>query len=61
VSVDEEDDTVSLEGNVRFDFNGTFLTASRAVAKKAPDGSMTLQIDDAKVVRSGVDVTPSSE
>ena len=60
-NVDEENDTISLEGNVRFDFDRTLITASRAVAKMEPDGSTTLQIDDAKVVRSGIDPTPSSE
>jgi hypothetical protein len=59
--VNESDGTLSFEGNVRFDFDQTSITASRALAKRASDGSTVVQMDDAKVVRLGADVRPSSE
>jgi hypothetical protein len=60
-NVHEENNTMALEGNVRFAFDDTLITASRAVVRMEPDGSTTLQIDDATVVRSDKDATPSSE
>jgi hypothetical protein len=38
-----------LEGNVKIDVDRTSITASRAVAKVADDGSVALQLDDAVV------------
>lgn len=61
VDVHEGDGTISLEGNLRFDLDRTLITASRALAKRQPDGSTTWQIDDVTVVRSGAGATPSSE
>ena len=60
-SVDEGNDTITLEGNVRFEFDDMLITASRALARGEPDGSTFLQIDDAIVVRSGAGAAPSSE
>ena len=38
-----------LEGNVKIDVDRTSITASRAVAKVADDGSVALELDDAVV------------
>jgi hypothetical protein len=51
-----------LEGNVRFSFDdGTSITASRALMKTEPDGSATVQIDDATIIRFDADGTKLTE
>jgi hypothetical protein len=42
-----------LEGNVEIDVDRTSITASRAVAKVADNGSVALQLDDAVVTTGG--------
>jgi hypothetical protein len=41
------EDNIVLEGNVKIAFDRTTITASRAVAKIADDGTVALQLDDA--------------
>ena len=40
-------DGLVFEGNVVFEFDGTSITATRAVAKEGADGRMTLTLEDA--------------
>jgi len=60
-SVVKTPDSITLEGDVRFEFEGTSITASRAVAEKAPDGSMIVKLTNATAVRSAAPATTLSE
>ena len=53
-------DSTTFE-NVRFEIEGTTITASRAVAEKAPDGSMIVKFTDATAVRPAAAATKLSE
>jgi hypothetical protein len=54
------EDAMLFEGNVRFTFDGTSITASRALVKTEPDGGTTVQLDDA-TVRYDADATNLAE
>jgi hypothetical protein len=50
-----------FEGNVVFEFDGTSITATRAVAKEGADGRMTLTLEDAGVTVGPSGAVPGNE
>ena len=50
-----------LEGNVKIVFDRTSITATRAVAKGAADGSVTLTLEDAVLTTGPSDAGTDNE
>jgi len=60
-SVVKTPDRITLEGDVRFEFEGTSITASRAVAEKTPDGGLIVRLTNATAVRTAAPASKLSE